>query len=243
MAYPVILLSSWILRSILEYVEVRSHYANETAVKNFLSYRGPNDCSIKQTPLARILAFVETTPDNELIAIVNDSTHKIAVLFTHEAIQRFEVCYGQRLTFKSVHSLVILRKASLKFINCRTHTKFLRTLGKLPDYALKGCSLMYLEVSEVTFFLRDQHSVPASLEKSLDFVYIDADYIARFLAGKSQKFVTASASAPATDVENECFFTSFNDGMISEDEDDDAPILTGGLAITSFSSSNIAYSG
>ncbi|OBA19807.1 hypothetical protein METBIDRAFT_18597, partial [Metschnikowia bicuspidata var. bicuspidata NRRL YB-4993] len=176
MAYPVTLLSSWILTTILENVERRDVYVSDIASKRFIAYHGPRNCNIKYTPLVRIFVFFPVTTKGELVAIVNDSTHKITVVFTRDSIRRFETRYGQRLTYKSVHRLIIIRQANLKFMDKNTYMDFHHVLGNIPPGSLKGTPLIYLEVNEAEYFLRDAHTVPASAESTLRFVYTAPEF-------------------------------------------------------------------
>lgn len=224
MSYPVILLSSWILASILENVENRRFYVNDTAIKRFIHYRGANTCNIKYTPLVRILSFTGTTPGGELVALVNDSTHKIAVLFTREAIRKFETRYCQRLTFHSVHTLITIRQANLKFITGKTHPMFFRALGGITPSSLKGNSLLYLEVNELQFFLRDAHSVSASADKMLKFVYLEPEYQLKFMAGKARKSILSAPNVEGLNEESNgnISLLEISDEMLSEVEDEES---------------------
>lgn len=178
MAYPIVVLSSWLVKTIEDKVDNISNYSNNIVAKGFIKYDGPGVCNIAWTPILRVFKFTNTTEKGEISAILNESTHKILALFTRECILKFELKYNQRLTYHTLHSLIVVRKANLRFATA----PFLRQcFGRVGGLDLSpGTEVVYLEILEISFFNRDQLTVEATHENKLRFVYGDYDYRIKF---------------------------------------------------------------
>ncbi|GEQ68437.1 hypothetical protein JCM33374_g2105 [Metschnikowia sp. JCM 33374] len=212
-----------------------SSYVSDVLIKRFIQYLGPNNCSIKYTPLVRIYKFLEFASCGGLVALVNDSTHKIVVLFTREAMKNFEFRYGQPLTLDSARSLVIIRDASLRFVKNRQKPYFASAFKGIRPEHIKGNSLLYLEVNEVEFFSRDQHNVSSYAEAKLKFVYTDDEYKQIFMAGHEKKLIMGpinSQGFPDECLTKEITCVDEYDGMVSEVEDEDSTAMTTRSEIT-----------
>lgn len=224
MTYPITLLSSWILASIVDSIEPQSVYVSDISKKRFIIYDGPNNCNINYTPLVRIFAFYPTNASGEVLAIVNDSTHKIPVVFTRNAIRTFETQYGQRLTFKSIHTLVILSRADFHFIDRKHYADFSTIVGKLLSRSTKHIPPTYLKVNEVFFFLRDAHMVQATEEGKLQMVYAALEYQKLFGPSDDSKNSASRNAFLRQDKESristENTWPDCHDDMVSEAEDD-----------------------
>lgn len=178
MAYLVPVLSSWLLTGILDHTPVQSAYSNACLSKRFVAHNN-DTCLLPWTPLVRILCFTSTTPAGELVAVFHDAAHKIVARFSREAVRRFELRYGQRLTYETNARLLVLRHASLRFVGFQERADFARALASMG--ALNAAvALVYLDVKEVEFYVRDRILLPVLAEYALVPLYKDAEYVERF---------------------------------------------------------------
>lgn len=182
MAYPIVLLSSWLVRTIADNVDSLATYSNNIVAKAFVTYESPGVCNISWTPLLRVFNYIKTTKQGEISAVLHDSTHKILAVFSRECITKFEARYSQRLTFHTVHSLIIVRKCNLRFATASFLRESFGNIGSLN--AAPGTEIVYLEVLEIELFHRDQILVEATHENRLRFVYGHEEYQEKF--GKTE---------------------------------------------------------
>lgn len=185
MEYPIVFLSPWLVHTIVNKTLNFQAYSNNTLSKNFLKYDGPRKCNIDWTPLLRVFKFISTTPTGELTVVFNESKSKILALLTRECIRKFEAKYSQRITYCSVHSLVVVKRANLRFATVNMLKKVFGGIGGLD--LTPTTEAVYLEVLELEFFHRSQFEVDGSLERRLKFVYGDPEYRKKFEAGPREK--------------------------------------------------------
>lgn len=204
MVYPLVVLSSWLIKTIDDKVDDFAKYLNNIVAKGFIKYEAPGSCNIDWTPVLRIFKFTKTTPNGEISAILNDSTHKILAIFTRDCIIKFESKYSQRLTYHTLHSLIIVRKANLRFALGRFIRESFGSIGSIE--LLTGTEAVYLEILEIELFQRDPMDVDASHENKLKFVYGNDSYRTKF----DKVNANVEAMQPIVDLHY--------DGVISEDE-------------------------
>lgn len=172
--YPLVLLSPWLLESILD-LPNDEKYTTRLVGKNFVKYNGPGQVNLKWTPLVRLFQFVRSDP--ALTAVVNDGGHRILAVFTDDAIKRYEMDNGQRITYKTTSAIFLVRRANLCFISPRT---LFRMFPSVPGLVLKDeTPVVILEISEVSIFSRNQASVSARFD-NLPFVYGNKEYRHKF---------------------------------------------------------------
>lgn len=204
MPYPIVLLSSWVLESVLSHIRESSAYVGNMVSKNFVKYESPGKCNLDWTPILRVFKFTQSTEAGELTAVLNDSTHKILSHFNRECVRRFETKHKQRLTYHTTNSLVLVRRANLRFVSLKQLRAQFGVVAGLQINA--RTEIVVLEVLEVDMFQRDQIRVPASAENTLRFIYAEGDYKKRCRkygsSGELQKKVIED-----------------NGGMISDEED------------------------
>lgn len=203
MDYPIIFLSPWLVHTITENVDDAPAYSNNLVSKGFIKYQGPGVCNIQWTPLVRVFKYISTTPQGELTAVLNESENKILALFTRECIVKFELEYSQRLTYNTVHSLIIIRRANLRFATVPMLRQSFGGVGGLDLTA--GTEVVYLEILEIEVFHRDQFVVEGGHENRLRFVYGDEDYRRKF---------GADITGPKL-----VYGLDDSDGMVSDEED------------------------
>lgn len=173
MEYPIVLLSPWVLHCVLSKVRDTA-YSSSMAVKNFVKYESPNVNNIGWTPILRIFRFAKPTDDGALTAVLNDSTHKILALFTSHCIRQFESNYKQRITYCTTNSLLLVKRANLRFVSLH---QLREQFGVIAGLKLRvGTEVLIMEVLEVEMFQRDQIRVPATADNSLLFIYDEASY-------------------------------------------------------------------
>ncbi|SGZ57190.1 CIC11C00000001410 [Sungouiella intermedia] len=203
MDYPIVLLSSWLVKTISDKVEDQQTYLSNIVAKGFINYQGPGKCNIDWTPILRVFKYTNTTAKREICAILNESSHKILVLFTRECISKFESEYSQRLTSCPVHSLIIIRRANLRFAT----NSFLRDNFKGIKIELeRGTEVVYLEILEIEVFYRTAMRVEATHENKLRFVYGAENY--------REKFNKENINNDGL----KWSILAMNDGMISDEE-------------------------
>lgn len=129
--------------------------------------------------------FISTTPAGELTVVLNESESKVLALLTRECIRKFEAKHSQRITYCSVRSLVIVKRASLKFATVNMLKRVFGGIGGLD--LTPNTEAVYLEVLELEFFHRSQFEVEGSLERRLKFVYGDPEYRKKFEAGSKER--------------------------------------------------------
>lgn len=158
-------------------------------------------------PILRVFSFTKLTESGELTAVLNDASNKVLALFTKECIQKFESRFAQRITYHTINSLLLVKRALLRFLTLRElRNKFgvVDGLRVTPDVAL-----VYLEISEVEFFHREQARVSALVERTLRFVYAESQYEERY----GQENVIKAKG------EIDRFAFEWEDEMVSDEED------------------------
>lgn len=206
MVYPIKLLRPHFLQSVVEEVPECVQYSNELVKKNFFVYDGPGKCNLKYTPLFRIFSFQSTTDKGEITGVLNDGSHKILVIFTRECIEKFELAYSRRLTYHTSRSLVIVRRANLRFIPV---SKLRHTFGNVPQLRINtGLEVIYLEACELLCFQFDQVTVADAFENSLKFIYEEKAYQEKYTR---KDFKTSYKLA-------DYLIRQLADGLISDDE-------------------------
>lgn len=169
MEYPLVLQQSWLLGLVKETV-TRSQYTTSLLKKDAVKE------GFHTTPLLRIFRFMKLTETHDLTAILADSTHKMLAIFPYKpTVRDFEIKYSQRLTYHTPNTLIVVRRANLRFVS---PTEARRLFGMVMD----GPDTLVLEVLDLDMFLRDQVSLSVAVEKNLVFLYDDAEY--RQLCGK-----------------------------------------------------------
>lgn len=168
-------LSPWLLESLVKLKHQRT-YPNGLVSKRFLNYDGPqvND---GVTPLVRLYAFTKVTEGGGVVALVNDSTHLMIVLFTQEAVIGFENRYGQRLTYETANRLVILRRANLCLVDkFKDFHLYAQAFQGLNWRVIRDNEMCYLEAQDVEIFLHDEVKASAAFERQLRPVYCEREY-------------------------------------------------------------------
>ncbi|RCK67739.1 Telomere replication protein EST3 [Candida viswanathii] len=127
--------------------------------------------------LLRIMQFISTTDAKDITALLSDTTHQILAIFKFDpAIVGFENKYHQRMTYNTVHRIIRVKKANLRFMT----TKYINQNFK---FKLDGSlEIAVLEILDFEIFLIDPYLFEKSIEYKLKYVYDEADYTA--LCGK-----------------------------------------------------------
>lgn len=173
--HPVTILPPWLLELIRVVISEKSAYLNTLAKKDFVLYKGEGDVNVCATPLLRILQFCKPTDDGGLTALLHDQDHKILAYFNRESLVNYENLHWHRLTYKSVESILLIKRANLRFV---TIPALQEKFGTLPGLTLeKGLGILILEITDVDSFLKEQITVGAKHDNALPYVYSDPEYI------------------------------------------------------------------
>ncbi|KAK6460155.1 hypothetical protein DFJ63DRAFT_316024 [Scheffersomyces coipomensis] len=171
-SYPLKFQQSWLKDTILSLIRDEFSYTQPIIAKNIIS-SGKNKKNLKVTPILRISSFIKTTtPNNDLTAVLTDSSHKILVRFPfHPTIVEFETLYNQRITYNTVHTLIQIKQANLLFVN-RVQLK-----GDYNMSHTNSLGVVILEITDLRLFQQDQIEFAPIIDNSLKFIYDDDDYI------------------------------------------------------------------
>lgn len=172
MAYPIVFLTPWLLTCLLDRVQLQSTTSNVIAAKDLI---GANR-SLDFTPVVRISQFLKKTGNSELGAVLNDGTHKLFALFTRQCIRDFERKYLRRLTRYTLHSLVIIKRANLRFARLKQEILGLFGFWKELNPIISEADVVYLEILEIKVFSWDQVRVSGYHENRLKLVYCEEKY-------------------------------------------------------------------
>lgn len=165
MKYPLLLQEPWINESIVSTIDSEITYTNSRIKTDFIVN---NKCSIG-TCIIRIYQFLRITKDGGITAIGNDSTHKVLLKFSFEAVKLFEKVYRQRITYNMVETLILINRANLKFINSIELYRDFDNFRSKFDVAI-------IEITHCTIFNRDQMGLQVKLENLLRFIYDEEHY-------------------------------------------------------------------
>ncbi|CAH6720423.1 telomere replication protein Est3p [[Candida] jaroonii] len=164
--YPLVLQNSWVYGSVISSIDIGKTYFDPVLVKNFVK---DNKTVDEKTPILRIFQFLKITKDDGMSAILNDSSHKILCKFTYKCCKEFERIYRQRITFQTLHCLLLINTAHLRFIDKSDLNRDFDTFNVNFD-------VIVLEVNDCTIFNHDRTDLPLSVEKSLKFIYDESPY-------------------------------------------------------------------
>lgn len=166
--YPLVLHESWLADGILKDVANNVNYTNPLVKKEFVG----SSSTIRKKPILRILKFLKTTQSSGLTAILADSTHKVLALFPFQpTILNFEIQYKQRITYHTLNSLILIKKANLKFV---TKPELACDYGINLEHEI---DILVLEVLDLEIFQRDQVTLGVNIENSLQLIYYDKRYL------------------------------------------------------------------
>lgn len=159
--YPIIIQEPWIFMSVIAVYQPQVRLGNMIA-KRFIK-EGRTQILPKKSSIIRIFQFIKVTRDGGLTAIVSDTNHKIGVKFSYLCIRRFERVYKQRITFKTVNCLFLIKTGHLRF---------------LTRYETRECDgfELIIEVEECEVFCRDQLSFDAKVDAQLRFIYQEQQF-------------------------------------------------------------------
>lgn len=205
MEYPIVLLDAWILDLVTTSVRNRSIYSNPILVKNVITFDGPDSSNLITTPILRLFSFTKSTASGELTAVLNDASHKVLALFSRKCIQDFESRYAQRITYDTINSLFLVKRALLRFITLR---ELRHKFGVVNGLRVSSdVALVYLEVTDVEFFHREQAKVASLAENTLRFIYADENYKEKL------------GQTNANDEKLGRFAFEWQEGLVSDEED------------------------
>lgn len=205
MEYPIVLLDSWLLDLISSSSQKEAIYSNPVLAKSIIAFEGPDQSNLKTTPVLRVYSFTKLTESGELTAVLNDASNKVLALFTKECILNFESRFAQRITYHTVNSLLLVKRALLRFLTLR---ELRQKFGVVDGLRVSpNIAIVYLEISEVEFFHREQARVASLVENTLRFVYSEPQY--------GEKFGQKNAS----DEKARQFVFQWQDEIVSDEED------------------------
>lgn len=164
--YPLVLQNQWVYDSVISTIDVHKTYFDSMLAKNFVKNKKTVG---NKTPILRIFQFLKITEDDGMSAILNDSSHKILCKFTYKCCKQFERLYRQRITFQTLHCLILLETAHLKFIDKVDLNRDFDTFNGNFD-------VIILEIDHCTIFNHDRTDLPINIEKSLKFIYDELPY-------------------------------------------------------------------
>lgn len=173
MAYPIVLLTSWLLHCLLHKVLVLSSTCDAVAGKDLI-HKGRRE--LEYAPIVRIFQLLKKTNSNELTAVLNDSTHKMLAVFRRECIGEFEKKYSRRITKNTVHTLIHITRANLRFATLKQEIVEMFGLSKQLEAITRLADIVYLEILDIEIFTWEQLKVDGYHEQALSLVYENEEY-------------------------------------------------------------------
>lgn len=160
--YPITLQEPWLLKAVTSVYQPRQYLGNIVQKHFIRDAKTQRQCS--KSSIIRIFQFIKVTRDGGLTAIVSDTTHKMGVKFSYQCIRLFERRYKQRITFKTVNCLFLIKTGHLRFL-----TRF--ETGECDGFDL------VIEVEECEVFCRDQLSFDARVDQQLRMIYHEPEFL------------------------------------------------------------------
>lgn len=180
---PLVVQEEWILNLILEQVKPETTYYNDLVKKNFIHYDPPRYKNVSRTPIARITELKHNTPQGDLISVIGDFSHEILTIFPfYPTIDEFERRYNQRITSKTLLSVILIKRANLKFTKAHEFHKFSEIkskdsfIRKFPVFREPNLDILVLEITEFQLFQHDQTDLRDNWFKSLRYIYTEDNY-------------------------------------------------------------------
>lgn len=156
-----IALDSWLLESVIHHVDPVKQYTSNLIAREIVD-------SLTSLHLVKIVRWILKS-SNDMNAIVCDGSHHMFVTVPFQpAIVAFELRYQQRITYETVNTHMIVRKARLRFARAQELVKGFRSKS------VAGMAMVIMEIAELEFFLRDKFE---SVGSDKPFIYETSAYV------------------------------------------------------------------
>lgn len=157
-----IILSSWLLNSVLCSVDAEKQYTSDLIASDVINPHA-------RPRLVKIVRWVlKSSSTNDMNAIVCDGTHHMFVIIPFRpTIVDFELRYQQRITYETVNTHMVVHKARLRFALVQELTQGFKSRPII------GLPIVILEINELAFFLRDKYESNGS---DKPFIYETPNY-------------------------------------------------------------------